>query len=74
MPTRRRPLAPGSIPHRIVEILGEVKGAIRFDVLVEACKAKACDVRPALQALIEDGRVRKLGGERGSLVRYEART
>lgn len=58
---RRRPLVPGSVPHRIVEIVGEAKGPVTYDVILEGAKASRHQVKHALKQLVLAGRIKRTG-------------
>jgi hypothetical protein len=65
--TRRSPIAPGSLPDRIVNVLTEVGAPMKIGDLVEQVKAPHWDVKKQLGVLLRDKLVTRLGWARGAL-------
>lgn len=64
---RRQPIAPGSLPDRIVAALTEAKGPVKFGDLVACVKAHAWDVRTAVDNLLFEKRIVKQGQSRATV-------
>lgn len=61
---RRQPLAPGSLPDRIVSILTEHGAPMPLATLVDKAKARKPDVVAAKNELVEAKRIVSVGGGR----------
>jgi hypothetical protein len=68
--TRRKPLAAGALPDRIVSTLKEAGEPLSFIALVGKVKASEPSVRKALNQLVAEDRAKRIGQSRGT--RYSA--
>ena len=58
---RRAPLAPGSLPARVIQILSEATGPLKSTEISVAAKADQADVVRELKALMEQRRLVRFG-------------
>lgn len=58
---RRSPIAPGSVPDRLLELLRESDQPMKLAALLEGAKARPNTVKEALRALVAAKRIVKLG-------------
>ena len=61
---QKTPIAGGSIPDRILGVIGDAGEPLNFSALRDGAKARPRDVREALGGLLDSGRVMTVGNGR----------